>query len=153
MKYENTFALIKPGAVQRGLIGKIISRFEDKGLNVNAIKIVHVTEEQAKKHYEMHSEKPFFKNLVESLTSSPVVCLVMSGENAIEIVRMMAGSTDPLKSLPGTIRGDYSCDIQNNIIHTSDSKENVVREIGIYFSDSEIIDYNMSLNEWTFSEN
>ncbi len=151
MKYEVTFAMIKPGGTQRGFIGKIITRFEDKGLNVMALKMINVSEEQAKKHYEMLSDKPFYDDLVESLMSSPCVVMALSGHHAIELVRLMAGATDPLKAQPGTIRGDFSCDIQNNIVHTSDSVENVIREMDIYFSADELVEYEKELNKWSFS--
>lgn len=152
MKYELTFAMIKPGATQRGFIGQIITRFEDKGLNIVALKMINVTEEQAKQHYIMHKDKPFYSELVESLQSSPVVVMAVSGLHAVSLVRLMAGDTDPVKAVPGTIRGDYSSDIQNNIIHTSDSSESVIRELDIYFSQNEIVEYEKELNKWSFSE-
>ena len=151
MKYEITFAMIKPGAVERGFIGKIITRFEDKGFNILALKTIRVTREQAEKHYEMLSSKPFFNELVESLMSSPVVVMGLSGQNAIPLVRAMAGATNPIEALSGTIRGDFSCDIQNNIIHTSDSIKNVIREMDIYFTAEEILNYEKELNKWSFS--
>jgi nucleoside-diphosphate kinase len=123
METQTTFIMIKPGAVQKNLIGEIISKIEKKGLKICAIKLVNVTNEMAQNHYSQHKEKPFFQELVNSLMISPVVCLLVSGSKAITIVRKMAGSTDPVESQPGTIRGDYSCDIQNNIIHTSDSEQ------------------------------
>ncbi len=152
MKYELTFAMIKPGATQRGFIGQIITRFEDKGLNIVALKMINVTKQQAEQHYIMHKEKPFYNELVDSLQSSPVVVMAISGLHAISLVRLMAGDTDPLKAVPGTIRGDYSSDIQNNIIHTSDSYENVLRELDIYFTKNEIVEYEKELNKWSFSE-
>lgn len=152
MKHEITFAMIKPGATQRGFIGDILTRFEDKGLSIIGLKMINVSKEQAHEHYKMLSDKPFFNDLVEMIMSSPCVVMVLSGNQAIDIVRMMAGDTDPLKALPGTIRGDFSCDIQNNIIHTSDSLENVIREIEIYFTADELLEYEKELNKWSFSE-
>lgn len=150
MKYEKTFALIKPGAVHRGLIGEILTRFERRGLNIVGMKFLQVSEEQAMQHYHVHQDKPFFKDLVEYIQSGPVVAVVLCGEHAVTLVRQMAGATDPTKALSGTIRGDYSADIENNIIHTSDAKETADYEIGIYFDADEIIDYERVTNNWSF---
>lgn len=148
---EKTFAMIKPNAVQRNLIGEIIKRIEQKGFMINALKFINVTKQQAEKHYDVHKERPFFNELVTSITSNPVVVMVVSGNNAVEIMRLLAGATKPTESLPGTIRGDFSNDIGMNIIHTSDSVENAKYEMSIYFNDSEIIEYNKVLNKEVFS--
>lgn len=145
-----TFAMIKPGAVHRGLVGSIIKRFEDRGLNIVALKMIKVTKKQAQEHYFEHRDKPFFSELVDSIMSGPVVVLLICGEQAIELVRNMAGATDPLKSIPGTIRGDFSADLTNNIIHTADSEESVVHESEIYFSVEERIKYNRITDIWSF---
>lgn len=149
---EKTFAMIKPNAVQRNLIGEIIKRIEQKGFMINALKFINVTKEQAEKHYAVHKDKPFFNELVDSITSSPVVVMVVSGNNAVEIIRLLAGATKPTESLPGTIRGDFSNDIGMNVIHTSDSKENAEYEMNIYFTKDEIIEYNKTLNKEVFSK-
>ncbi len=148
---ETTFAMIKPNAIQRGLAGEIISRFENKGLTISAMKMINVSEEQAKAHYKCHEGKSFYPNLLESITSGPVVCLAISGVNAIALVRHMAGATNPLEALPGTIRGDYSADMRLNLIHTSDSEDNAKYELGIYFRDDEIVTTSKSLDPWIFS--
>lgn len=147
---EKTFAMVKPGAVHRGLIGDIIKRFENRGLNIVGLKLIQVSEEQAKQHYQEHLGKDFYSSLVEYITSSPVVVLAISGPSAIQLVRNMAGLTDPIKAQPGTIRGDFSAHISNNIIHTSDSVESANRELGIYFSDQDIIDYHRITDGWSF---
>ncbi|MFV0288463.1 MAG: nucleoside-diphosphate kinase [Mycoplasmatales bacterium] len=152
MQKTKTFAMVKPGAVHRGLIGEIIKRFENKGLNIVGMKMLCVTKAQASEHYKVHIAKPFYNNLVEYIMSAPVVVLVIEGENAIEIVRKMAGDTNPLNSAPGTIRGDYSADIENNIIHTSDGVDTAKREINIYFKAEEIIEYNRVIEEWSFGK-
>ncbi len=146
---NQTFAMIKPGAIHRGLAGLIINRFEQRGLNIVGLKLINVSEAQAKEHYYVHRDKPFYDDLVNYIMSGPVLVLVISGENAIELVRNMAGNTDPLKALSGTIRGDFSADIQNNIIHTSDSITNAEKEINIYFTENEILDYQRVIRNWT----
>lgn len=151
MKNQTTFLMIKPGAVQKNLIGTIITRIEQKGLTINALKMIKVSDEQATAHYYEHVDKPFFGDLLESLQSSPVICIVISGNEAVAIIRKMAGATKPLEADIGTIRGDFSCDLQNNIVHTSDSVEAASREIKIYFEENEIISYTKSLDQWSFS--
>ncbi len=149
---EKTFAMIKPNAVQRNLIGEIVARIERKGFVIHALKFVMVTKKQAEAHYNVHRDKPFFNDLVESITSGPVVVMVVGGNNIVEILRLLAGATKPTESLPGTIRGDFSNDIGMNVIHTSDSIENAKYEIGVYFSEDEIIDYDKTLNKEVFSQ-
>ncbi len=148
---EKTFLMIKPNAVQRNLIGEIVARIERKGFMINALKLIKVTKAQAEKHYEVHKEKPFYGELVDSITSGPVVVMCISGNNAVAIVRLLAGATKPTESLPGTIRGDFSNDIGMNVVHTSDSVENAKNELAIYFKDEEILDYNKTLNKEVFS--
>lgn len=148
--HSKTFTMIKPGAVQRGLVGEIIKRFETKGLNIVALKIINVTDEQAEQHYSVHKDKSFYPQLVEYITSGPVVVMMIEGENAVELVRKMAGDTNPLKSSPGTIRGDFSADIENNIIHTADSLENAARECSIYFNSEEILEFQRVTDPWAF---
>lgn len=148
--YEKTFLLIKPDALQRGLVGKIISRIELKGLKLVAMKLLHVTKEQAEKQYECHKGKDFHHSLVEFIISSPSIAMVIEGRNAISICRKMMGKTDPLSAEPGTIRGDFSGDVKHNLIHGSDSKESYLNEVSIYFTEDEIVKYSLALEPWIY---
>ncbi|WP_448821654.1 nucleoside-diphosphate kinase [Cetobacterium sp.] len=130
---EKTLLVIKPDAVERKLIGDIIQRVERKGLEIKALKMERITLEKAEKHYEVHKEKEFYNDLINFITSGPVVLMVIEGENCVQIVRQMAGSTSPLDAIPGSIRGDYSVDLLKNIVHTSDSVESSRREIKNFF--------------------
>ena len=132
---------MKPDAVQRRLMGKILSRFEEKGLQIVAVKLMQIDEELAKTHYGEHAEKPFFPSLVEYITSSPALARVIEGEEAITTIRKLVGATNPLEADLGTIRGDYGMDTGRNIIHASDSPASAEREIGLFFSEDEICDY------------
>lgn len=128
--------MIKPDGVQRGVIGEIISRIERRGFKIVALKILHVDDEMAKKHYAEHIDKPFFNSLIEFIKSGPVVAMVIEGENAISTIREMVGATDPRKAAPGTIRGDLARDthdITYNMVHASDSPQSAKREISLYF--------------------
>ncbi len=147
---EKTFLMIKPDAIQRNLIGEVISRIEKKGLMINALKLIYVTDEQAHKHYGIHDGKPFFNKLMTMIKSGPVVVMCISGNDAVKVTRMLAGATKPLDSLPGTIRGDLSCDACQNVVHTSDSIENAQYELSIYFTDDEILDYKKTMNPHVF---
>jgi nucleoside-diphosphate kinase len=135
---EKTFLMIKPNAVKRHLIGKVITKIEEKGIDILSIKYLDVTDEQAKNHYDVHEGKPFYPSLIENLQSGPVVALALKGNEAVAIIRTLAGATDPTKANPGTIRGDYSNDILNNIVHTSDSVPRALYELGIYFTEEEL---------------
>ena len=148
MEKERTFVIIKPDAVQRGLIGKIITRFEGKGIKIVAMKLVSVSKELAEKHYSIHKGKPFFDSTVKYITSSPVIAIILEGNNAIEMVRGMMGKTDPQKADMGTIRGDYGQFIGRNIVHGSDSPENAEFEINLWFKPEEISDYTCINEEW-----
>lgn len=130
---EQTFVMIKPDAVARGLVGEIVSRFEHKGLTVKAMKLTWVTREQAEANYEEHRGKPFFKDLVGYVTRGPVVVLIVEGEQAVPVVRRLIGATDPAQSEPGTIRGDFGLVITENIVHGSDSSASAEREIALFF--------------------
>ncbi len=145
---ERTLVLLKPDAVNRRLIGEIIARFEKKGLKIVAMKMLWVTRELAEKHYEMHRGKPFYESLLDYITSSPIVAIVLEGEQAIEVVRKMMGKTNGVEAEPGTIRGDYSLSIQNNLVHGSDSEESAKREISLFFTDGEIYDYRLVDEVW-----
>ena len=148
MGKERTFVMIKPDAVQRGFVGEIISRFERKGIKLVAMKLVSVNRELAEKHYGVHRGKPFFEPTVKYITSSPVVAMVLEGNNAIEMVRSMMGKTDPQQAAMGTIRGDYGQFIGRNIVHGSDSKETAEFEINLWFKPKEIADYKRIDEEW-----
>ncbi|MEM1927718.1 MAG: nucleoside-diphosphate kinase [Acidilobaceae archaeon] len=138
MGVERTLILIKPDAVRRGLIGEILARFEKKGFRIVALKMLRMTREQAEEFYKVHRYKPFFEELVNFITSGPVVAAVLEGESAISVVRLMIGSTDARKAEPGTIRGDYGLSILENLIHASDSPEMFAHESSIVFSDEEL---------------
>lgn len=138
---EKTLAIIKPNAVKRNLIGKIISRIEDKGLKINGMKMLVPTIEQAKKHYAVHEGKDFYDKLIEAITSSPIIAMVVSGEDSVSLMRLLAGATNPQESQPGTIRGDFSNNLRFNVVHTSDSVKNANKEISIYFDSLEIYDF------------
>lgn len=148
---EKTFVMIKPGGVQRELIGEIISRFEKKGIKIVGLKLMRMSREMAEKHYAEHIGKDFFDNLLVTITAGPIVAMVMEGQNVIEIVRKMAGATRPHEALPGTIRGDYVLDTGKNVIHTSDSPESAQREIKLFFDEKEILDYNLATEEWIYT--
>jgi len=141
MAKQRTFVMIKPDAVQRGLIGDVISRFEKKGLKLIAMKMVSVKRDLAEKHYGIHKGKPFFEPTVEYITSSPVVAMVIEGNDAIQIVRNMMGQTDPQKADMGTIRGDYGQFIGRNIVHGSDGEDTAEFEISLWFTKEELSDY------------
>ena len=141
MNKERTFIMVKPDGVQRGLIGDIISRFEKKGIKIIAMKLLSVDKDLAEKHYGIHKGKPFFEPTVKYITSSPVVAMVLEGNNVIEMVRGMMGKTDPQKASIGTIRGDYGQFIGRNIIHGSDGPETAEFEISLWFNKSELTNY------------
>ncbi len=130
---EKTLLIIKPDAVERRLIGEIIQRMERKGLEVKALKMENITVEKAEKHYEIHKDKEFYNDLIEFITSGPIVLMVLEGKDCISIVRHMAGSTSPIDAIPGTIRGDFSTDTLKNIVHTSDSIKTSSIEIKNFF--------------------
>lgn len=136
---EQTFIALKPDAVQRGLIGDIIGRFEQKGFKLIGMKLMHVTEDLAKQHYGEHADKPFFGGLVEFITSGPIVAMVWEGANVVASGRTLMGATNPKDSAPGTIRGDFAVDLGRNVIHGSDSVESAKREIGLFFSPNELL--------------
>lgn len=138
---ERTLVLLKPDAVQRKLCGEIIHRFERKGLLLSALKLLQLTPELAASHYAEHVGKSFYSALVDFITSGPVVAIVLTGPNAIKIVRTMMGPTNPAEALPGTIRGDYAMVMSHNIVHGSDSAISAAREIAIYFTEQELVQY------------
>ncbi len=147
---ERTYLMVKPDGVQRGLAGEIIARFEKRGFKIAALKMLRISRELAEKHYGEHVGKPFFESLVGFITSGPVVAMVVEGKDAVSAVREMMGATDPLKALPGTIRGTYGIDIGRNIIHGSDSKESAAREIALFFKEEELWDYSREIDNWIY---
>lgn len=148
MGKERTFVMIKPDGVQRGLIGDIISRFEKKGIKIVAMKLVKVTRELAEKHYGVHKGKPFFEPTVEYIISSPVIAMILEGNNTIQIVRNMMGKTNPSDASPGTIRGDYGQIIGRNIVHGSDGPDTASFEINLWFNRDEIAEYTRIDENW-----
>ncbi len=136
---ERTLVLVKPDGVRRGLVGEVISRFERKGLKLVALKILRMSREKAMDFYSVHADKPFYKDLVEFITSGPIVAMVLEGDSAISVVRQMIGPTDGRKAPPGTIRGDFALSIQENVVHASDSPESFERESKIIFSPEDYV--------------
>jgi nucleoside-diphosphate kinase len=136
---ERTLVLVKPDALARGLAGEIVNRLEQRGLAIKGAKLVQVDHELAKRHYAEHTEKPFFGELVEFITSAPTLALVVEGESAIRVVRTTIGATNPTEAAPGTIRGDLALAMPDNLVHGSDSAESAEREIGLWFSDDELV--------------
>jgi nucleoside-diphosphate kinase len=136
---EQTLVLIKPDAVQRALAGEILARFEQRGLTIRAAKLVRVDRGLAEEHYAEHTKKPFFGELVEFITSAPTPALVLEGESAISVVRTTMGATNPADAAPGTVRGDLALAMPDNLVHGSDSPESAEREIGLWFSDDELV--------------
>ena len=145
---ERTLVLLKPDCVQRRLMGEIISRFERKGLNIIAMKMLKVTPELAKKHYEEHVEKPFYPGLEAFITGAPVCAMVIEGLEVIRVVREMLGATSGLKAAAGTIRGDFSSSRQMNLVHASDGPEAAARETDLYFEAGELCGYEPTLVSW-----
>ncbi len=145
---EKTFVMFKPDCLERGLVGRILSRFEEKGLRLVAMKMLRITPAMAKQHYAEHVAKPFYPGLEEFITASPVVACVFQGPEVIRVVREMLGATSGLKAAAGTIRGDYSSSRQMNLVHASDSPESATREIAIYFLEDEMLDWDPALACW-----
>jgi nucleoside-diphosphate kinase len=145
---ERTLILLKPDCVQRRLMGRILSRFEDKGLNIVAMKMMRVTPELSKTHYAEHVAKPFYPALESFITGGPVVAAIVEGLEAIRVVREMLGATSGLKAAAGTIRGDYSASRQMNLVHASDGPDAAKREIELYFKPAEICAYEPTLTPW-----
>lgn len=138
---EKSLVLIKPDAIQRGLVGTIITRLEKVGLKLVAIKMLHIDKASAQCHYAIHKDKFFFNSLVNYITSAPIIAIIFEGKKAVEVIRKMMGATDPAKAEAGTIRGDFGLDIEHNIIHGSDSTETATEEIKLFFLEDEIFSY------------
>ena len=145
---ERTLVLVKPDGVQRQLAGRIIARFEERGLKIVGLKLVRVDRGLAERHYAVHKGKPFFEQLVAFITSSPLVAMVLEGPNAIGMVRTMVGATKPTEAAPGTIRGDLAVEMGQNLVHASDARETALTEIGIWFRPDELVAYEREIDRW-----
>jgi nucleoside-diphosphate kinase len=145
---ERTLVLIKPDGVQRLLIGRILARYEERGLKVVGLKLVLTSRDLAERHYAAHRERPFFGSLVDFITSSPLIALALEGPNAIAVVRSINGATKPHEAAPGTIRGDFALETAQNIVHASDGPEAAVTELGLWFEPAELFDYTRSVDTW-----
>jgi nucleoside-diphosphate kinase len=145
---ERTLVIIKPDAVQRGLIGPILMRFERRGLRFAAMKLIQISPELAARHYAVHQGKPFYDGLIEFITSGPVVVAVIEGSDAIDTVRRTMGATSPAQSEPGTIRADFGLEIGRNLVHGSDGPDTAAYEIPLYFSEEEILSYERAIDAW-----
>ncbi len=150
MATERTLILVKPDAMQRGLAGEVLRRFEQRGLRIVGLKLVQVSRELAGQHYAEHEGKPFYPGLVDYITSSPVIAAVLEGTGAIAMVRKMIGKTDPAEAEPGTIRGDLGMEKGRNLVHASDGPESASREIGLWFRDDELISWPRDVDRWIF---
>ncbi|MEM9345258.1 MAG: nucleoside-diphosphate kinase [Planctomycetota bacterium] len=147
---QTTFIFIKPDAVQRGLVGQILERFERKGLSFVGMKLVQVSEDLATQHYAEHAEKPFFPGLLKFITSSPVLACAIQGPNAVAVCRNLIGATNGQKADPGTIRGDFGMSGANNMVHGSDSPESAERELALWFTADELVEMNKTANQWIY---
>src|SRR5687767_12989643 len=148
MAAERTFAMVKPDGVQRGLVGEIVRRYEARGLKVVALKLMTVPRSMAEEHYAEHRGKPFYNGLVDYITSDPVVALCLEGKNAVAVVRSVNGATKPWEATPGTIRGDLALDIGRNVVHGSDSVDSAKRELAIYFSKDDFVEWTPANAKW-----
>ncbi len=149
---EHTLVLVKPDGVQRGLIGEVISRLEHRGLKLVAAKFVQITSEFAEIHYAIHKGKPFFPGLIQYITSAPVMAMVWEGPSAVAAVRQTMGATRPLEAAPGTLRHDYALEVGRNLTHASDTVENAEKEISLWFSPEEIVEWNRAIDPWVFEK-
>ena len=147
---ERTFVLVKPDGVQRGLVGEVISRLEKRGLRIVAAKFMWVNTELAEKHYAIHKEKKFYPGLINYIISAPVMAMVWEGPNAVTAIRQTMGFTRPTEAAPGTVRHDYALEIGRNITHASDSLENAVNEIALWFKPEELLVWSRDVDRWIF---
>ena len=148
---ERTLVLVKPDGVQRQLTGRILARYEERGLKLVGLKLVHVDRALAERHYAEHRERPFFGSLVDFIVSSPLVALALEGPNAIAVVRAINGATRPHEAAPGTIRGDFALETAQNIVHASDGPETAVRELDLWFSSAELHSYDRDVDRWVLA--
>ncbi len=149
---ERTLLLAKPDAVQRGLVGRILARFEEKGLKLVGLKVMRITKDLAEKHYAPHVGKPFYPGLVEYMTSTPIVAAAIEGPRAVEVSRKLMGATFGWEAEPGTIRGDFGSSTAYNLVHGSDSAESAEKELALFFTDAELVEYERSLDPWLVSD-
>lgn len=150
---ERTFVLIKPDGVQRGLIGEVIARLEKRGLKLVAGKFMSVSQELAEKHYAVHKGKDFYAGLIRYITSAPVMAMVWEGSNAVAVVRQTMGATRPWEAAPGSIRHDFALEVGRNLTHASDSVENAGTEIALWFTPTELVEWQRCSDEWIFGKN
>jgi nucleoside-diphosphate kinase len=148
---ERTLVLIKPDGVQRLLAGRILARYEDRGLKLVGLKLIQVSRDLAERHYAVHREKPFFGGLVDFITSGPLVALVLEGPNAIAVVRAMNGATRPHEAAPGSIRGDFALETAQNLVHASDSAETAASEVALWFAPDELHGYDREIDRWVLA--
>ena len=149
---ETTLVLLKPDAVQRGLVGEVTARLERTGLKIVGMKLMQVSPELAERHYGEHVGKPFFDALVSFITSGPIVAIALGGPNAVAVVRKTMGATNPAESPAGTVRGDFGIDIGRNLVHGSDSAESAERELALFFDDGELLRYSRATDGWIVEE-
>ncbi len=147
---ERTLIIIKPDAVQRGLTGQIITRFERRGLRLAGMKLIQINRSLAEKHYAIHQGKPFYEPLIQYITSSPVVVIALEGNNAIEIARRTMGATNPAEAAPGTIRADFGLEIGRNLVHGSDGEDTAASEVSLFFNEDELLSYERDNDHWIF---
>jgi nucleoside-diphosphate kinase len=147
---ERTLIIVKPEGVQRGLVGQVLTRLEQRGLKLVGLKLIQITPELAETHYGVHKGKPFFEGLVKHITSSPVVVGVVEGPKAVSVVRTTMGATNAAEAIPGTIRGDFALEIGFNIIHGSDAPATAEQEIKLFFKPEELVTYNLAAEQWVF---
>ncbi|MCJ7716035.1 MAG: nucleoside-diphosphate kinase [Anaerolineales bacterium] len=147
---EKTLVLVKPDAVQRGLIGEVIKRLEQRGLRLIAGKFIQVSRDLAKEHYGIHEGKPFYESLLDYITSAPVMAMAWDGPNAVAAVRQTMGATKPTEAAPGSIRHDFGLEIGRNLTHASDSAENGEKEVALWFNEQELLDWDRTINPWIF---
>jgi nucleoside-diphosphate kinase len=148
---ERTLVLVKPDGVQRLLVGRILARFEERGLKLAGLKLVHVDRALAEQHYAVHREKPFFEGLLAFITSGPLVALALDGPNAIAVVRAMVGATRPHEAAAGTIRGDLAVETAQNLVHASDGAETAAAELALWFKPGELVDYDREVDRWVLA--
>ena len=148
---ERTLVLIKPDGVQRQLVGRILDRYEERGLKIVGLKLVRVDRDLAERHYAAHRAKPFFGGLVDFITSAPLVALALDGPNAIAVVRAINGATRPHEAAPGTVRGDYALETAQNIVHASDGPEAATEELALWFSPAELLEYERDVDRWVLA--
>jgi nucleoside-diphosphate kinase len=148
---ERTLILVKPDGVQRLLVGRVLQRYEDRGLKLVGLKLLQVDRALAEAHYAVHRERPFFAGLVDFITSSPLVAAVVEGPNAIAVVRTINGATKPHEAAPGTVRGDFALETAQNLVHASDGPESAASEIALWFRDDELMSYDRDVDRWVLA--